>query len=519
MREALEAIPGVEVGRRLYRWEERESAVNHNDKVQGGVPGMELMETFKIPYGEETGHLDLSLVGPLLGKDIVESISTLRSLYAKTEFPYLVGILLLQRSVLNISTLFFDTKDERQTRAAYDTYASLAARYGQAGLPDLPHEHPAHGSRRGHVRLQRPRPTAAERAAEGHARPERHPLARQAGHLAQGDAIATMIEVGSTPAPTFVETVRGSVEVARLGRALMHEHIFVLDPAALRSYGRSWGASYWDEEREIANAVAKLRRVREAGIETLVDPTVLGIGRYLPTIERVNAEVDLNIIVATGIFVFLELPLFFRLRSIEDLAAFFVRDIREGLDGTSVKAAFLKFAVEEHGLIADVPRVVQAIAVAHHQTGVPIMVHTNAEARTGVPALDALRREGVDPTRVVISHAGDSGDLDYLRSIADTGAVLGFDRLPGEHLRPFGARIETLVQLLAEGYADRIHLSHDGACFLDFVAGDAEVAQMGLEGDYLFISNAVVPALLEAGVTHEQIDEMMIVNPKRFFGP
>jgi phosphotriesterase-related protein len=314
-----------------------------------------------------------------------------------------------------------------------------------------------------------------------------------------------------------VETVRGPVEIARLGRTLMHEHIFVLDPAALANYGRTFGPSYWDEEREIAAAIAKLGRLRDAGIDTLVDPTVPGIGRCVPAIERVNAQLDLNIVVATGIFAFLELPLFFRLRSIDDIAEFFVRDIRDGVDGTSVKAAFLKFAVEEHGLRADVPRIVKAIAVAHHETGVPIMVHTNAAARTGLTALDALEREGVDPKRVVIAHAGDSGDLDYLRAIADTGAALGCDRFPGEHIRPLPERIGTVLDLLELGYGDRIHLSHDGACFLDFVAGDPEVAQMGLEGDYLCVSNVVLPALREAGVIEAQIDELMITNAARFF--
>jgi 4-cresol dehydrogenase (hydroxylating) flavoprotein subunit len=135
VREALETIPGVEAGRRLFHWHERANAVSHNDKVQGGIPGMELMEIFKIPYGEDTGHLDLSLVGPLVGKDLLESIAALRSLYARTGFPYLVGILLLQRSLLHISTLFFDTKDERQTRAAYDTYASLVGEMARLGYP------------------------------------------------------------------------------------------------------------------------------------------------------------------------------------------------------------------------------------------------------------------------------------------------------------------------------------------------------------------------------------------------
>ena len=145
VRAALEAIPGVEVGRRLFRWDERDKVENHNDKVQGGIPGMELMDVFMTAYGEDTGHLDLSIVGPLIGSDLVERISTLRALYSQTEFPYLVGILLLQRSLLHISTLFFDTKDERQTRAAYDTYAFLAEEARADRISDLPHEYPAHG--------------------------------------------------------------------------------------------------------------------------------------------------------------------------------------------------------------------------------------------------------------------------------------------------------------------------------------------------------------------------------------
>jgi phosphotriesterase-related protein len=317
--------------------------------------------------------------------------------------------------------------------------------------------------------------------------------------------------------PATVETVRGPVDVRALGRTLMHEHIFVLDPAMLGAYGTAWGESYWNEDREIAHAVQQLRRLKDAGFDTLVDPTVPGVGRHVPLIARVNAQVDLNIVVATGHFAFVELPLFLRLRSPERIAELFVRDIREGVDGTGVKAAFLKFAVEELGLVGDVPLIVKAIALAHHETGVPIMVHTNAAARTGPLALGALQAEGVDPRRVVIAHAGDSDDLGYLRAIADAGAALGCDRLPGEHIIPLQARLRTLVALIGEGYADRIHLSHDGACFLDFYAGDPDVAAMGLEGDYLFIHHTVVPALLQAGVTQAQIDEILVRNPQRFF--
>ncbi|HEY1777178.1 MAG TPA: FAD-binding oxidoreductase [Solirubrobacteraceae bacterium] len=135
VREVLSAIPGVEVGRRVFAWHEREAATNHNDKVQGGVPGMELMDAFNQAYGDSTGHLDLSLVGPLVGSDLVATIATSRELYERTEFPYLVGILFLNRSLLHISSLFFDTNDERQTRAAYDVYAEMAVELARLGYP------------------------------------------------------------------------------------------------------------------------------------------------------------------------------------------------------------------------------------------------------------------------------------------------------------------------------------------------------------------------------------------------
>ena len=312
-----------------------------------------------------------------------------------------------------------------------------------------------------------------------------------------------------------VETVRGSVDLADLGPTLMHEHVFVLDPEALQNYGRVWGESIWDEEVRVADAIAKLRRLRGGGIHTIVDPTAIGLGRYIPRIQRVNAEVDLNIIVCTGVYAFLELRGFLGYRTDDQLVELFVREIREGIDDTGVKAAFLKCAVEEHGLVGDIPRILRLIAATALETGVPVMVHTNAPARTGLLALDSLTNAGVDPGRIVIAHAGDSNDLDYLRAIAGTGASLGCDRFNIEHFNPDERRIETLTALVAEGLAERVHLGHDGACFYDFMAHNPPFAHE--RPDYLHISNKILPALLENGVTQEQIDEMLVANPRRFF--
>jgi phosphotriesterase-related protein len=312
-----------------------------------------------------------------------------------------------------------------------------------------------------------------------------------------------------------VDTVRGPVELEQLGTTLMHEHVLVMAPEALQNWGHAFGPCYWDEEERVADAITKLTRLREAGVRTIVDPTAPGLGRFLPRIQRINAAIDLNIIVATGVYAFLELPSFLAARTVEAIAGLFVREITEGIDDTGVRAAFLKCVVERHGLIGDIPRILEAIALASNETGVPVMVHTNSAHRTGLDALRALTDAGVDPTRIVIAHAGDSNDLAYLRAIADTGAWLGLDRFGIDHFNPMASRIESLLALLAAGYADQIHLSHDAACFYDFMVGNPFFADEN--PDYLLISNEVLPRLRDAGVTAEQVDQMMIGNPIRFF--
>jgi phosphotriesterase-related protein len=318
-----------------------------------------------------------------------------------------------------------------------------------------------------------------------------------------------------SPGPA-VETVRGAVAVQELGPTLMHEHVFVLSQETLQNFNLFWGEAWWDEEVRVADAIAKLQALHDAGVRTLVDATAIGLGRDIRRIQRINAEVDLDIVVCTGIYAFLELPSFFKYRSVESLTGFFVRELREGIDDSGVKAAFIKCAVEEHGIVGDVGMILAATAAAAVETGAPVMVHTNSAAQTGTLALDALTRAGVEPSRIVIAHAGDSNDLDYLRALADRGVSLGCDRFNIPAFNPDDRRIDTLVALLAEGYGDRIHLGHDAACFYDFMVGNPIFANE--RPDYLHISQKILPVLRERGVTEEEIDTMLIENPRAYFG-
>jgi phosphotriesterase-related protein len=311
-----------------------------------------------------------------------------------------------------------------------------------------------------------------------------------------------------------VETVRGPVPAESLGRTLPHEHVVILGHETLANFNHRWGEPWWDEERGVADAVTKLERLRAAGYRTLVDPTAVGLGRDVGRIKRINEQVDLNIVVCTGVDSFMELPQFLRYRTTEALAGIFVRELTEGIADTGVKAGFIKLAVEEHGLVGDVPRIVAAVGAAHAETGAPVMVHTNAAAKSGLVALEALTAAGVDPAKLVIAHVGDSNDLDYIRRLAGSGAYLGWDRFNIEHFNPDADRVETVLRVLEEGHVDQLHFSHDGATFHDFMVGDPVFADE--HADYLHLENVILPKLRDRGVSDADLDRILVDNPRRW---
>ena len=194
----------------------------------------------------------------------------------------------------------------------------------------------------------------------------------------------------------------------------------------------------------------------------------------------------------------------------------FVRDIVEGIAGTGIKAAVIKCATDRPGVTPDVERVLRACAKTHVQTGAPITTHTFAASKCGLDQQAIFKSEGVDLGRVVIGHCGDSDDLSYLEEIIANGSIIGMDRFGIDGYQTTAKRVEVVAEMCARGYADRMVLSHDASCYLDWIPGEIPPSTMP-HWHYLHISHDVIPALLAAGVTEQQVNTMLVDTPRRYF--
>ncbi|MFI7461815.1 phosphotriesterase [Nonomuraea sp. NPDC049646] len=313
------------------------------------------------------------------------------------------------------------------------------------------------------------------------------------------------------------ETVRGPV--AALGATLMHEHVFGLSPEILWNWPDV--PEGWDLERRAREAAAKLDALKAEGIDTIVDLTVVGLGRYVPAVQRVAELTSVNIVAATGLYTYDALPPYFGNRGPgslfggpDRLAEFFVRDIAEGIGRTGVKAAMLKCASDHLGMTKGCERVFRAVAEAHLATGAPITTHSHSASRGGLEQQRLLGSLGVDLERVVIGHAGDSTDLAYLEELVAGGSYLGMDRFGIETISSFEDRVAVVAAMCERGHAGKMVLGHDSYCFNDRFDPDV-VRRRHPNYHLLHISRDVVPELRRRGVTGDQLHQMLVDNPRR----
>ena len=311
---------------------------------------------------------------------------------------------------------------------------------------------------------------------------------------------------------TTINSVLGPLDTAALGFTLMHEHLIVAGAGIHQNYPELLGADFMDR------IVRALAQAKECRIDTIVDATTVDLGRDVNLLARASRLTRVNIITCTGWW--LEIPFAFRRGVTADqLARLFIREIREGISGTDIKAGILKAASDIFGVTSAEEPVLRAVARAHLETKVPIMLHSYSPGRVGEQQLAILKEEGVDLRRVKVDHSNDTTDVEYLVWLLEQGCYLGLDRYPGHNVSPL-ARTKTMKALIDAGYGDRLLPSHDWS----LAQIEAETPIMAEEErerrnpyGHLYIKKVVFPQLREMGVSEETLNSLFVDNPRNFF--
>ncbi len=347
------------------------------------------------------------------------------------------------------------------------------------------------------------------------------------GAAAAGIAAATLRPIAApgaagadrlTAHAGVAQAVLGPLDASQLGYTLPHEHI-ADGPYFLNKWPKGGRAAF------TAEAVERLKRVRAAGVSTIVDLTTYDVGRDIRFLEEVSRKSGLNMIACTGQRFFppqypgVSMPS----RTVAGLAEFFLKEIRQGIDGTGIKAGAIKI-----GIVSDRPTGLEetglrAAVRASKATGLPIRIHTDAAKRAGGSDAVILEDEGMDPSRVSFDHSDGIDDMDYFLGLVRRGYSLGMDHvhrglMPGT--KPsFERRAECIKLLIEAGFADKIFLSQDAEFGGSLLAEEAKDFRSKLDppDGLLFTTRKLIPHLKQIGVSDRDIHTMTVENPRSFF--
>jgi phosphotriesterase-related protein len=313
-----------------------------------------------------------------------------------------------------------------------------------------------------------------------------------------------------------VETVQGALDAEELGIVLVHEHVRFRDEAV----AVEWPGRY-DEQAELVAALDAVAAARERGVQTIVDPTAMFGGRDVRFMQQVAEQGGVQIVACTGIYSYDYLPHYFANRDVDAMAEHFVADIEKGIQGTDIKAAFLKCAADAAGVTENVEKIHRAIARASVQTGASIMAHSMPAVATGPRQVEIFEEEGVDLARVQIAHCGDSEDLDYIEGLLAKGVYVGLDRYGLEMYLPIEKRNAVAAELLRRGHAERLMISQDYCATIDWFPPGAEEVFVNAGAirnwSMTLVFDEVVPALREQGVMDDEVFATIFAeNPRRW---
>jgi phosphotriesterase-related protein len=301
------------------------------------------------------------------------------------------------------------------------------------------------------------------------------------------------------------ETVLGPVPASDLGLTLVHEHVMV-DFVGADQVNRD----RYDAEEVFGTALPFVEEARKAGVRTLVECTPAFLGRDPLLLRRLSEASGVRILTNTGYYGAANdkyVPRHAWQEDADALAARWIAEARDGIEGTGVRPGFLKIGVDE-GALSEIDRkLVVAAARAHRATGLTIAVHTgDGEAARDI--VKTLGREGVAPSAYVWVHAQNEQDRRIQVELAAAGTWVELD---GVGPRTLAAHADAVADLVRRGHLGRLLVSQD--------AGWYHVGEPkgGSYRGYAFLVEKLGPALRDRGLTSAQVDTLLVRNPAQAF--
>ncbi|WAC12713.1 phosphotriesterase family protein [Dyadobacter pollutisoli] len=301
----------------------------------------------------------------------------------------------------------------------------------------------------------------------------------------------------------FTYSVNGKINVSELGTTLIHEHVLVDFIGADKIT-----PDRWKHEEVIKKVLPHLLEIKAKGIKTIAECTPAFIGRDVLLLQKLSRQSGLTILTNTGYYGASDnkyLPKWAFTETAEQLAARWIREFENGIDGTDIKPGFIKTGVNGGSLSEVHQKLIKAAAITHLKTGLTICSHTGP-ALPAREEIEILKKEGVNPAAFVWVHA--NGTNEEFTELAQAGCWISLDGISEGSL---DKHADLIVFLKNKGFLKQVLISHDAGWYRPGEPNGGDFRS------YTTISDKLLPLLKQKGITDADIRQLMIGNPANVF--
>jgi phosphotriesterase-related protein len=300
---------------------------------------------------------------------------------------------------------------------------------------------------------------------------------------------------------TTIMTVNGPVAARVMGTTLIHEHFLVDFIGADKIH-----SDRWNRDAVIKKVLPYLEEAKSKGVKTIFDCTPAFLGRDVVLLQQLARQSGLQLVTNTGYYGAVQnkyLPPWAFTETAEQLAARWISEWENGIDGTGVRPGFMKISVDAATPLSELhQKLARAAALAHLKTGLTICSHTGP-ADAAFQQLELLKSSGVHPSAFVWVHAQVEKNTSHYIDAAKQGAWLSLDGMGwGDHDR-YAA---SLAELKKAGLLHRVLISHDAGWFKPEAPEDVFTG-------FTAIFTELLPRLKQYGFTKSDIDRLLVKNP------
>jgi phosphotriesterase-related protein len=306
-------------------------------------------------------------------------------------------------------------------------------------------------------------------------------------------------------ADDVVMTVTGPIRPADMKFTLEHEHVLA-DFIGAKGYSRD----RYNADEVFARALPFLKDVKQRGCVTFIDCSPAYLGRDVLLFKRLAEATGLNFITNTGYYGAVGekfLPPQVYTETSEQIAARWIDEFKNGIEGTGIKPGFIKTSVDNAPLTEAQRKVVDSAALTHLATGLTIAIHTgNGEAAKEELAI--LKARGVSPQARIWVHAQNETDKAYHVEAAQNKSWVAFDGVNPDTVQ---ANIAYLQNMKAHKLLDNVLVSQDSGWY------NVGEPNGGNYKDYNCIFTQFIPAMKANGFTELEIKTIFVTNPAKAF--